>query len=107
MRIIPAHSSARRFTRLPKNTPIKQPAMEKANDTIPIMRMGQKMVNVSKPMQAKEIPTANASMLVATASVRMFFIRVGSKCGCSSSLKLSFIIRTPRIKSSPKAIQWS
>ena len=68
MRIIPAHNSARRFTRFPKYTPIRHPMRENTNDTIPIIRIGKAILSQEViPVQAKEMPTAKASMLVATA----------------------------------------
>ena len=57
--------------------------------------------------EANDIPMANASMLVAIASVTTTFNLVGSKQRLSSLLKLSFIIRPPKKANNPKAIQWS
>ena len=80
MRIIPAHNSARRFTRLPKYTPMRHPMRENTNDTIPMTRIGKEMLfQVVMPVQAKEIPTAKASILVATAKVKTTSSRVGLK----------------------------
>ena len=78
--MIPAQSSARRLTRFPKYTPIRQPMMEKMNDTKPMMSTGSRMLRqVSIPVKANEMPTAKASILVATARVRITGKRVGLK----------------------------
>lgn len=73
-----------------------------------MMVMGERIeASEFMPTKAKEMPTAKASILVATASVRTTFKRVGSKQHLSSPLKLSFIIRPPRKANNPNAIQWS
>ena len=48
-------------------------------------------MNEFMPTKAKEMPTANASILVATASVNTTFKRVGSKQHLSSLLSPSFL----------------
>ena len=82
--------------------------MENTKETMPMMPIGKPMLcQVVMPVQANEMPTARASMLVATAKVSITDKRVGSKWWCASSSKLSFIIRMPKMASKPKAIQWS
>ena len=61
---------------------------------------------ISTPRQAKLIPTAKASILVATAISSMFFTPKSSS-SFSSSEKASCIILIPITPSRPKAIQWS
>ena len=59
---------------------MRQPMIEKTNDTMPMIRIGEAMLSqVFMPVQAKEIPTAKASILVATANVRTTNKRVGLK----------------------------
>ena len=80
MSIMPAHNSARRLIRLPQYVPNKQPIMVNRKETIPMMVMGQIIEDQPFiPMKANEMPIANASMLVATAIVRMTGRLVGSK----------------------------
>ena len=54
--------------------------MEKRKDTMPMITIGDKMDDqVVIPIKANEIPTANASILVAMAKVKMTGSLVGSK----------------------------
>ena len=70
IRIKPPHSSVRRLNRFPQNTPIRLPAIERTKEVKPIIAIGERMdMNEFMPTKAKEMPTANASILVATASV--------------------------------------
>jgi uncharacterized protein len=68
---------------------------------------------VLKPRQVKEMPTAKASMLVATAntscvfSFRGFICLASASSSSSSSENDSLIILPPRNANKPKAIQWS
>ena len=97
IRIKPPHSSVRRLNRFPQNTPIRFPAIERTKEVKPIIAIGERMdMNEFMPTKAKEMPTANASILVATASVNTTFKRVGSKQHLSSLLSPSFIIRPPK-----------
>ena len=108
IRIKPPHSSVRRLNRFPQNTPIRLPAIERTKEVKPIIAIGERMdMNEFMPTKAKEMPTANASILVATASVNTTFKRVGSKQHLSSLLNPSFIIRPPKKAKRPKAIQLS
>ena len=62
------------------------------------------------PIKAKVTPTARASILVAIASIVIFFtfnISFSLGTSSSSSEKDSFIILKPIIPSNIKAIQWS
>lgn len=92
-----------------KRMPNIRPTIDKANDTKPIMPMGERIAeNCLIPRNANETPTANASMLVATARASTTFRLVGSySCLQSSSLKDSIIMRPPRKARIPNAIQWS
>ncbi len=69
------------------------------------------MINTANTMsterKAKETPTANASMLVATPSVSKCFKLINQSAGSSSELTPSRIIFTPISTSKAKAIQWS
>ena len=77
IRIKPPHSSVRRLNRFPQNTPIRLPAIERTKEVKPIIAIGERMdMNEFMPTKAKEMPTANASILVATASVNTTFIIV-------------------------------
>ena len=108
IRIKPPHSSVRRLNRFPQNTPIRLPAIERTKEVKPIIAIGERMdMNEFMPTKAKEMPTANASILVATASVNTTFKLVGSKQHLSSLLSPSFIIRPHKKAKRPKAIQWS
>ena len=98
----------RRLKRLPQNTPIRLPNVEITKEVKPMMTIGERIeVKEFIPTKANDIPMANASMLVAIASVTITFNLVGSKQRLSSLLKLSFIIRPPKKANNPKAIQWS
>ena len=80
----------RRLKRLPQNTPIRLPNVEITKEVKPMMTMGERMeVKEFIPTKANDIPMANASMLVAIASVTTTFNLVGSKQHLSSLLKLS------------------
>lgn len=110
-RMIPPQSSARSLRAMPhpKRMPNIRPTIDKANDTKPIIPMGERMAeNCLMPRSANETPTANASMLVATARASTTFRLVGSySCFQPSSLKDSIIIRPPRKARILNAIQWS
>ena len=70
----------------------------------PMMKTANKM---STERKAKEIPTANASILVATPSVSKCFKLINEGAGSSSELSPSQIIFTLMNASKTKAIQWS
>ena len=94
-------------------------------NTLPILTPKTEKVKVVKPMistddhnltwiQAKEIPTAKASMLVAMAKSNMVLMDCFGRSSISMTVSsLSFPISASRIilapikKSNPKAIQWS
>lgn len=74
IRIIPPSSSLRRLMRLPKYTPSNCPTIDNIKDTKPMIRIGVRIdASVFIPVHANDIPTANASMLVATAMVKITF----------------------------------
>lgn len=108
--IMPPHSSARKrpAKALPNLTPRKRPNAVIAEDTIPMATRGY-ISDGSElyPMHEKDIPTARASILVATAKVRITLKRRGLNFLSSSSLNESTIIRTPRKPRIANAIQWS
>ena len=59
---------------------MRHPMRENTNDTIPMTIIGKEMLfQVVMLVQAKEIPTAKASILVATAKVKTTSSRVGLK----------------------------
>ena len=97
---MPPHSSERSLRAMPHphRMPNINPASDKANDTNPMMLIGDRMdAKLQTPRKANETPTAKASMLVATANAATTFSLVGSNsCRQSSSLKDSIIIRPPR-----------
>ena len=69
----------RRLKRLPQNTPIRLPNVEITKEVKPMMTMGERMeVKEFIPTKANDIPMANASMLVAIASVTTTFNLVSS-----------------------------
>lgn len=83
--------------------------MLKRKETMPMMMIGVEMVDMDEyPKQAKEMPTARASILVATANNNWVLSLRGLKwCSFSSSSNDSFIILPPRNAKRAKAIQWS
>lgn len=88
--------------------------MLNARETKPMMSKGRDNEEiVLKPRQVKEMPTAKASMLVATAntsyvfSFRGFICLASASSSSSSSENDSLIILPPRNANKPKAIQWS
>lgn len=109
IRRMPPHSSAFRRRRFPIVAPNMLPSSEKRKDTRPMIRTGEMMLfRLSMPKQAKEIPTARASMLVAMANVRIINKCVGDGAGASLfSVKCSYIILPPMKSSNVNAIQWS
>ena len=97
IRIKPPHNSIRRLNRFPQNTPIRLPVKDRTKEAKPIIAIGERIdMNEFMPTKAKEMPTASASMLVATANASTTLRRVGSKQHLSSLLNPSFIIRPPR-----------
>ena len=104
----PPNISILRLNLLPKNTPMRLPITDITKDATPMAASGYaNELSVLNPVKANDMPTASASILVATASVRITFSLLGLKLSDSSSLKYSFIILTPRNVRSPNAIQWS
>ena len=87
---------------------MRLPIIDITKDATPMAASGYaNELSVLNPVKANDMPTASASILVATANVRMTFSLLGLKLSDSSSLKYSFIILTPRNVRSPNAIQWS
>ena len=104
----PPKNSMRKLNRFPKKIPMRLPVSDMTNDAKPIASSGSvKDTRLLYPVKANEIPTAKASMLVATAKVSITFSRVGSKLHSSMSLKYSRIILMPKKANKPKAIQGS
>lgn len=110
-RMMPPQSSACSFLAYPQPNliPKMSPHIDMTKETKPMMPTGGRISEQSRmPKKANETPMARASMLVATASVRTTLSLVGSKRSLqSSSLKDARIIRPPRKRRMPKAIQWS
>ena len=78
----PPHSSARSFRANPQPhfMPKIKPAIDRANDTKPIIQMGERMAEKFRiPKKAKDIPMAKASILVAMAIVNTTFKLAGLK----------------------------
>lgn len=89
----------------PKRLPIFTPTME---NTKVVRPMTNTELHNSTWMQAKEMPTAKASMLVAMAKSNIVLkSRELSSCFSSPFEKDSRIILAPMRNSKPKAIQWS
>ena len=69
---------------------------------------GRMAAKLRTPRNANEMPTAKASILVATANAETTFRLVGSNsCLQPSSLKDSMTMRPPRKAKMAKATQWS
>ena len=80
--MMPPHSSARSFRANPQPhfMPKIKPAIDRANDTNPIIQIGERMAEKSRmPRKAKDMPMAKASILVAMAIVSTTFKLVGLK----------------------------
>ena len=87
-RMTPPNSSARNFLASPHphRMPKSNPAMDRMNETMPIMPTAGRMSSAPfMPTKANDTPTANASMLVAMANASTTFRRVGSKVWRHSS----------------------
>ena len=110
-RMMPPSSSALILRAIPHPhfTPNISPITDRINETKPMMPTAGKMsMQLLIPIKAKETPTANASILVATAKPNTTFKLVGSySCLLPSSLKDSIIMRPPKKANMIKAIQWS
>lgn len=66
--------------RLPKLIPMMYPIKESTEEVIPMIRMGYRIdEKVFNPMQVNDIPTARASILVATANVSITINLAGLK----------------------------
>ena len=110
IRIMPPHRSAlmRRAYRPPNFMPKRSPAIVTANDTNPMTQSGYTRSDASFiPIHTNDMPTASASMLVASAMVNMTFVSSGLKCLFSSLPNDSITMRPPRKSRMANAIQWS
>lgn len=79
--MIPPQSSARSLRAMPqpKRMPNINPIIDNANDTKPMILIGERIDGkLLIPKNANDTPTANASMLVATANANTTFRLVGS-----------------------------
>ena len=87
IRIMPPISSGLnlRFIMSPKRMPKRLPAIPAMKETVPISDNGtNRLVKLLYPMQAKEIPIAKASMLVAMAKDNCVPVCSGLKVCCFS-----------------------
>ena len=78
---MPPHNSARSLRAMPQpqRMPNSSPTSDRANETNPIMPMGERMLLILlMPKKANETHTASASILVAIASISTVYRRVGS-----------------------------
>ena len=105
----PIISGLRRFTiDLPHITPRMLPNIDITNEHTPMTISGKVSCSIFLyPRHAKDMPTARASILVATAKSSWLVSFEGSKCDSSSLPNESFIIFPPRKAKRPNAIQWS
>ena len=89
----------------PNRLPIFTPRMENRKVVTPMMSIDDQIFTW---MQAKEMPTARASMLVAIANKSIVLKSKAPLCSWSSLPQTaSRIMLAPIKKSNPKAIQWS
>ena len=73
----------------PKRIPKRLPITPNKKLTMPIAHNGKQSSPIEVyPVQAKEMPTASASILVATANTNCVLILVGLKCLSSLSSKI-------------------
>lgn len=102
--MMPPANSAFDLNLQPKMPPILMPAAEKAKVVMPMRAADKKIFTFKK---AKVIPTARASILVATAMTNMVLKAKELLTASSSAAKDSFIMLRPIKNRRIKATQWS